>query len=584
MEPIEYLRGLERRWKAILLCLLVALTAGWIFTLEDDEPGSPATSVKATTHLISSSTLSSLSAAFRGPTNLETIAALITLGEVPRRVAETLDYQGDPGALAQNIEVVGDPATGLLSIAATAPTERRAILLANTFAEELMGYLHDRNLELVRSLQDEIGLLDGQIAELDRQLALASDEDEDVILEERELLDFRRQTLVAQYSQLATATGGNPSGFEILERATATPVSPDASLAPRSRTVRLLIAGIVGLILGVAVALLLERFDARIHSKDAAENAFKLPVLGEIPVIPRRRRRSVVAGDFPNAPASNSFRLLTATLQFGRRGGVVESDSGNGDRAWRTILVTSAAPTEGKSTTVANLAATFDKLGKRVIVLCCDFRHPSLHVTFGIDQGPGLSEILAPDGAVELKGVLQETTLENVRVLSTGSVPENTSALFGSKRMRDVLADARAIADIVLIDTAPVLASSDWAQLLPHVEAVLVVARAGKTGADAAERTAEILSTLQAPVVGVVLNRVPRSLIGTGRYSLGFGYGGYGGYGDKREASTPAPTPASEDGMGVADVNGPGGQTEGEPDPSNPRGGIPHLVRPSTEE
>jgi len=579
VEPTDYLRSIERRWRVVAACVLVALAAGWLFSRGGNESEAPARSFRATTYLISSSTLSSASAALRGATNLQTIAALVRIGEVPERVAEAIEFDGDPGDLTASIEVVADPATGLLTITATSPTAPRAKLLADEFAQQLLAYLRERTLDIARGIQDQIGELEEQIADLEDQAAVATDEEERTLLEQRDALGFRRDSLTTQYSQLTSSTGGNPSGLEILEPATATPISVGPGLlAPRSQVVLILIAAIVGLLLGVGIALILERFDTKLQSKEAAEDAFKLPVLGEIPVIPRRRRGSVVTGAFPHAPASNAFRLLAAALQFGRRGHFGATDSTNGDRSWGTILVTSAAPSEGKSTTVANLAATFAQVGKRVIVLCCDFRHPSLHVTFGVKQTPGLSDIPAEDGTVELKGFLQETQLEHVRVLSTGRVPDNTSGMFGSDRMRIILAAARAASDVVLIDTAPVLAASDWAQLLPEVDAVLVVARAGKTDAGSAERTAEILETLQAPVVGVVLNRLPRSVVSRGRYGFGFGYGGYGAP-EKQEE--PAVDPTAEE-HGAVEGNGDGGE-DGRDRSQTSDGGFPHLSRPSTK-
>ena len=558
--------------------VLVALSVGWIFTQGDNTRREPVRSYRATTTVISSSTLSGLSAALRGPTNLQTIAALATLGEVPRRVAETLEYEGDPGELTASVLVTADPATGLLSIAATAPSSRRAILLADTFAEELMGFLRDRNLALGRSMQERVDEIDQDIEDLDRQIAATADEEEErSLVGQRDGLELERGSLTQQIAQI-TAARENASGLEIIERATATPIAVDPGLlAPRSRTLLILLAAIVGLILGAAIALLLERFDSRIQTKDEAEEAFKLPVIGEVPVIPRRRRGAVVAGAFPHAPASNAFRLIAAALQFGRRGGLAGVAASNGERAWRMILVTSAAPSEGKSTTVANLAATFADIGKRVTILCCDFRHPSLHGMLGIEPKPGLSDALVSDGEMQLEGLLQETKLEGVRGLSTGAVPDNASALFGSDRLREVLHAARATADIVLIDTAPVLAASDWTQLVPDVEAVLVVARAGKTGAAAAARTAEILTTLQAPVVGIVLNQVPRSLIRGERYGFGIGYGGYG-------ASRTSETEATERG-GESDLAEVRADGEGEETGARSRdGGIPHLTRHSAEE
>lgn len=577
MEPVDYLRGLERRWKVILASVLVALLVGFLFTRGDAGSRPEPRSFRATTHLIHSATLSNLSAALRGATNLQTIAALVTIGEIPERVAEELDHEGDPDDLAQRIGVEVDPTTGLLSIAATAPTSRDAIQLSNAFAEALMGYLEDRNLEFQRGLEEDARDVERGIRQVDVQLESADPEEQRALSAERDGLVFDLQNLNQQIAAIESST--NPSGLEVVESATATPVTPEQGLrAPDSRVVLLLLAAIAGLLLGVGVALVLWRLDSRIETKDAAEEAFGLPVVGEIPVIPRGRRDSVVSGEFPHAPASNAFRLLAAALQFGRQGPVAEGGSPNGNRSWRTILVTSAAPSEGKSTTVANLAATFAQVGKRVVVMCCDFRHPSLHATFGVEQGPGLSELVTAAGGVDLEGALQETALERVRVLSTGNVPDNAAGLFGSERMQQVIAAARAASDVVLIDSAPVLVTSDWAQLVPGVDAVLVVARAGKTTASAARRTTEILSSIKSPVIGVVLNRLPSSLIGKGRY--GYGFGRYG-YGYAAPVGQRVLEPSNEEPAEVG-ANVEPGQAEGASAASSGRDGeIPHLARPS---
>ena len=601
----EYIRGLQRRWKVAVACLLVALSVGWFFTRSDSQ-SQASRSYGATTYLISSSTLSDHSAALRVPVNLQTIAALVTLGEVPKRVATHSSTRAIRTSWRRASRWSPITATGLLSISATAPAQRQAILLADAFATELVGFLQDRMLELRRSLQDELDQIDQQILDLERQLATASGEEALSICAERDALEAQRTAVLSQQISLINAAGENASGLEIIEPAAPTPVTEDPGvLAPRSRAGVLVLVGIVGLILGLAVALLLERFDPRIQSKEAAEEAFKLPVLGEIPIIPRRFRGSVVAAAFPRAPASNAFRLLAAALQYGRRDRSAGTESVNrgsrattpespatrrrhrqdpmnGGRSWRTILVTSAAPSEGKSTTVANLAATFAELGRQVIVLCCDFRHPSLHVVFDVKQRPGLSEILAAEGPVELNYVLQDTSLERVRVLSTGRVPESTAGLFGSDRMREVLVAARATGDVVLIDSAPVLLTSDWAQLIPEVEAVLVVARSGRTDAGSAERTAEILSTLQAPTVGVVLNGLPRSLVRNGRYGFGFGYGDYGSALERDEEERESET---QDDLAEAGTNGAEGDGHAASGPSAARDeGIPQLARPSAKE
>lgn len=540
MEPIEYLRGLRRRWKVVAACVLVALGAGFVVTGGDEGTAeAPTRTFEASTYLLP--TTSSVSV--RGGGTMQTAAARVTLSEIPRRVADAINYDGDPEDLAANVTAAPDEETGLLKISARAPSAYRARLIADAFAEELLLVLRAGTLADIRALEVSIEDLERRIARREaREAEEAPAEDttpDDPRLDEdratTEAQDSDEANLLAlqsQLSNLVATTTGHPAGFDIIEPAVAEEVTPEPSgglEAPESRSIRLLIAAILGLLLGVVIALLLERLDTRIRSKDAAEESYHLPVLAEIPSIPRRRRRSVVAGLFPRAPASNAFRLLAAALQFGRHEvaarpaaagtGTPTAPGAAGRNAPETILVTSAVPGEGKSTVVSNLAATFAEVGKRVVVLSCDFQHPTLHRTFGINRGPGLAEVLEGDGAVDLESALQDTQVQRVRVASTGFAPEKTAALLGSDRMRQLLAKARDVADIVLIDTAPVLAAGDWTQLLPEVDSVLLVARAGKTDASTADRTAETLAILQAPVVGVALNDVPRGSVRRTKYS-----------------------------------------------------------------
>lgn len=577
MDASSYVRGFARRWKVILACVLVALAIGFVVTSGQSGSAPTTTQYQATTYLLGTSSSSS----FRGDNNLTTVATIATLGVIPERVAEAIGYEGDPQDLAETVVVEGDENTGLLSIEALGTSAARAEELADTWAEELLGFLRDRNLEEVRRLRAQIRQLTQEIAELDAELEQpdegSTDEDKAGVQEERDTADLQLQALTQQYSQLAAETGGVPEGFEVIEPATAQEVSTDPGIqAPRSRLIRLLIAVIIGLLFGVGISLLLERFDTRIRTKEEAEESFGLPVLAEIPPISRRKRSGVVVDAFPRAPASNAFRLLAAALQFGRHDGSARDTESNGHPGSPTILVTSSVPAEGKSTIVANLAATYADLGKRVVVVCCDFRHPTIHETLKVEQGPGLADALVAESQVPLEPLLQESRLDRVRVLATGHVPEKTGGLFGSPHVGQVLDALRSEADVVLIDTAPVLASSDWTQLLPEVDSVLVVARSGKTDRSDAARTAEILAILGAPVVGIAMNGLARSP--SRRDSYRYRY--------HREASTEPTDETSES----ADVSGngaagPAADTGAEQEGAeSSRGGFPHLARPSTKE
>jgi capsular exopolysaccharide synthesis family protein len=585
----HYLRGIGRRWKVIIAAVLVALAVGWYLSPDDTAPTPQSTMFQATTYLLSSAE----SADVRAGSNLATVAALATLGEVPRRVAQEIDYEGDPTTLASSVAVEVDETTQLLSIAATAQTAPRAKEIADTFAEELLALLSERTQIRVDALAEELERLDRQIAQLDAQLPDARtdigtrespapevdpEEAEEQARMQQELtqLQFERQFVQTEYSQLASGSGGNFAGFDVVEEATAAPVDTGASLqAPRSRGIRLLIAAAIGLLLGLAIALLLERLDTRLRSKSATEEAYGLPVLAVIPTVGRKRRDTIVMETAPRGAAANSFRLLEAALQLGRQDAAHVAGNGKGGGP-RTILVTSGEPREGKSTVVANLAAAFAEVGKRVVVVCCDYRHPSLHATFGVEHEFGLTDALEAEPGTDLEPWIQATAADGIRVLATGRVPSRPGMLFGSDRVRQVLASLRSVADVVLIDTAPVLAASDWTQLLPQVDAVAVVARAGKTDAGSARRTAEVLLLLQAPVVGVVLNAVPRGLIRQATDRSWYRY-----QEPERRAQAVSQAEATEpdavtvDGAEAATENG---------GPAKKDEGIPHLARPGRED
>jgi capsular exopolysaccharide synthesis family protein len=564
---------------------------GWYLSPDDAAPTPQATVYEATTYLLSSAE----SADVRAGSNLQTVAALATLGEVPRRVAQEIDYEGDPSALAASVTVEPDETTQLLSITATADAAPRAKLIADEFAEQLLILLSERTEIRVDALAQELERLDRRIAELDAQLPdartdvgtrespapeVSTEEAEEQARLQQELtqLQFERQFVQTEYSQLASGTGGNLAGFDVVEEASATPLDPGASLqAPRSRAIRLLIAAAIGLLLGLAIALLLERLDTRLRSKSATEEAYGLPVLAVIPTVGRRRRDSIITETAPRGAAANAFRLLEAALQLGRQdASVLAAGNGKGGGGPRTILVTSGEPREGKSTVVANLAVAFAGVGKRVVVVCCDYRHPTLHATFGVEHEFGLTDALEAEAGADIEPLIQGTAIERVRVLATGRVPDRPGMLFGSERVRQVLTSLRSVADVVLIDTAPVLAASDWTQLLPQVDAVAVVARAGKTDAGSARRTAEVLLLLQAPVVGVVLNAVPRGLIRQATDRSWYRY-----QEPERRATPVSETEAIEPDTVV--VESPVTATENG-GASNQDEGIPHLARPGRED
>jgi non-specific protein-tyrosine kinase len=195
----------------------------------------------------------------------------------------------------------------------------------------------------------------------------------------------------------------------------------------------------------------------------------------------------------PRAPAAEAYRTLRTNIQFSSL-----------DKPLHTLLATSTAPNEGKTTTLANLAVTIAQAEQRVVLVDCDLRRPTLHTLFNLSNEAGLtSMILAQE---DTPPPLQETGVPGLSLLASGPLPPRPADILGSRRMEAVIARLRADVDIVLFDTPPVIAVTDAAVLATKVDGVLLVFRAGTTSRDRARQARQLIEKVKANIVGVVLN------------------------------------------------------------------------------
>lgn len=202
----------------------------------------------------------------------------------------------------------------------------------------------------------------------------------------------------------------------------------------------------------------------------------------------------------------------------------------------QVILVSSPLPREGKSTTVASLAVSMAETGRRVLVCNADFRAPQVHHAFGLPAGPGLTDLLSgSEGTRHLADLVHPTAVPGVSLVHSGSQVEDAAELI-ARRGAQLLEEARAIADVVLLDTAPLLVVSDASELLPAVDAVVMVARAGQTTRDSARRSYELLDRAGIPVLGVALigAKSPTSYYYSGRYGATTESSGWKAWLDRR--------------------------------------------------
>ncbi|HRQ41509.1 MAG TPA: CpsD/CapB family tyrosine-protein kinase [Chloroflexota bacterium] len=206
----------------------------------------------------------------------------------------------------------------------------------------------------------------------------------------------------------------------------------------------------------------------------------------------------------PRSPISEAYRTLRTNLSFYSL-----------DNPLRSLVVTSPAPNEGKSTTIANLAVTIAQSGRRTILVDCDLRRPSLHDLFGLKAEPGFTDLVLAD-SMELP--LQATGIENLWLLAAGAKPPNPADLLGAKKVDQIIARLQEEADMVLFDAPPVMAVTDAAVLGAKVDGVLLVIQAGKTKRDHAERAKETLEKARVRIVGATLTNAPKDSAISGYY------------------------------------------------------------------
>ena len=413
--------------------------------------------------------------------------------------------------------IVDGVANQLLEIAAAVVQSEDDVL---AFNEEDLAVIRDQILETRAELTTLIALKNPTPTQQDR-----------INTVQTRLLNLR-----SAYAALLAVTPELPSNHLT--------VIDDGELAARATSpgpvFTLVLGALLGLIVTIAAAFIWETTDDRIRSTEDVERVTGLGVIGRILQMPGGKGRKEIYNLatllYPRSPVAEAFRALRTNLEFASL-----------DERHRSIVVTSAAAQEGKTVVAANLAVAYAQSGRQVILVDADLRIPGVHMMFGLDSMPGFTDLALSEDQT-LHDVLQPTEVPGLRILAAGTIPGNPAELLGSQRVKGLLASMRGEADLVVIDTAPVGVVTDAALLAADADATILVVRESFSSERVVSRGRDALASVNAHIVGVVLNFVrPRPGEAEpyfGTYTDDKVAGGQLAGTDRSPAPAPSPMPA----------------------------------------
>ena len=515
-ELIDYLKILTRHKLLILaitiLVVLIAVGYGYYKT-----PTYTATADVLLSPLAGVGVQNQASNQNLTPTFIETQVQLFNSAEVQNLVAAKLGEKPPPVSVSE----VG--VTAVIEISSTDISPTKAAKIANAYADSYVTLLQTQVKQAfaqsISGIQQEIDKVQNQITALNQQISSAP-------VKQQAALQAQLQPQISSDQQSLTVYGNELVDAQIQQQLTGEPaqiVSPavvpisPSSMSPKKEGI---IAGVIGLLIGIAIAFFVDRLDDTVKTKEDIERISRpIPVIGLIPFVEdwndHKTHIAMTLGQ-TSSPIAEAYRSLRTSIQFISL-----------DKSVHVLQITSSKKDEGKTTTVANLGVALAEAGQRVIILSCDLRLPKIHDYFNLSNKKGLTSVVL--GEATLLESLQKviTSRGDLKLLASGPKPPNPSEILAGSKVTEIINDLKLMADVILIDTPPVLPVTDAAVLSRIVDSTLIIGMATKVTKKQFTRTLEILRQVNAPLIGILLNgAIPESGYG-GSYSYTYGYGYY---------------------------------------------------------
>jgi polysaccharide biosynthesis transport protein len=474
---------LRRRVALIVLCAVVVAGAAFAYSKSQPKRYTATASLAFNNNQLSQQVAGLPATNNDVPAQQASNLELVKLGNLAASTATIVGHGLSEEQVAGDVSVSGAGESGIVSVSATTGSPALSATVANTYSRKFVEQQEAANEQYFRAA---LAIVDKQLAALSPKQRLGVDGLE---------LQNRAQSL----SLLSELDYG---AVKVAQEALP-PTSPSSPRTSRSTA----LGGLLGLLIGLGAAFVLERLDRRIRDPEDLESIYELPLLGVVPDSTALSRTSIAKDgatrELPRAE-TEAFGLVRAHLRFF-----------NVDRELRTVLVVSPAQGDGKTTIALHLAEAAARAGSRVLLLEVDLRAPALSRTLGVGARRGISDVLI--GIATLHEAVDPVEVDpafrraisagSLDVLSAGAVlPPNPAELLESTAMSSLLVQARAAYDLVVIDAPPLTAVSDAIPLLGRVDGVVVVGRIGRSRRDAAGRLRQVLESSGATLLGVIAN------------------------------------------------------------------------------